>query len=319
MKTLYPEIMPYNSEMLKVSDLHTIYFEECGNPTGQPVVFLHGGPGGGTSPSYRRYFDPSKWRIILLDQRGCGKSTPFAELTENTTWELVRDIETLKNHLSISSWTIFGGSWGSTLALSYAISYPNSCDNLVLRGIFMLRQKEIDWFYQEGCSKIYPDAWEKFIAPIPVDERDNLVKAYYKKLTSKNESEKSEAARAWSVWEASTSKLIPDPKQIQDFGEDKFAIAFARIECHYFINHGFFDEENYLLNRIDKIRHLPCTIVQGRYDVVCPPESAWELSKAWPEANLKIVQDAGHSASEVGIINHLVNATDQIVKLKEIN
>jgi len=310
MRELYPEIQPYSTGHLKVSDLHTLYFEEVGNPKGKPVVFLHGGPGGGLITNYRRYFNPQKWRIILLDQRGCGKSTPFAEIKENTTWDLVNDIEKLRLHLSINKWSVFGGSWGSTLALAYAIKHPDSCAELFLRGIFLLRKKEIDWFYQEGCSKIYPDAWEEYVKPIPKEERHDFVSAFYKRLTSEDISVRKSAAKAWSIWEGSTSKLIPESDIVARFGDDEFADAFARIECHYFINKGFFSEDNFLLNNIDKIRHIPTIIVQGRYDVVCPAESAWELHRAFPEAEFHLIADAGHSLSEKGITNALIKATD---------
>lgn len=313
MRTLYPEIEPFNTGFLKVSDLHTIYFEEAGNPKGTPVIFLHGGPGGGMIPNYRRYFDPKKWRIILFDQRGCGKSTPFAEIKENSTWDLVSDIEKLRNKLEIKTWSVFGGSWGSTLALSYAIKHPEACEKLFLRGIFLLRKKEIDWFYQEGCSKIYPDAWDHYVAPIPMDERGDFVKAYYKRLTSPDIKVRKEAAKAWSIWEGSTSKLIPDTDVIERFGDDEFADAFARIECHYFTNKGFFTEDNFLINNVDKIRHIPTVIVQGRYDVVCPAESAWELHRAFPESHLHIIADAGHSLSEKGITDKLIEYTDKWV------
>lgn len=307
---MYPEIEPYSTGFLKVSEIHTLYFEEAGNPNGKPVVFLHGGPGGGLIPNYRRYFNPQKWRIILLDQRGCGQSKPFADLRENTTWDLVADIEKLRVHLSIAKWAVFGGSWGSTLALTYAIKHPDSCTKLFLRGIFLLRKKEIDWFYQEGCSKIFPDAWEEYVKPIPKEERHNFVEAFYKRLTSEDSQIRKAAATAWSIWEGSTSKLIPDSDVVARFGEDEFADAFARIECHYFINKGFFPEDNYLLNNIDKIRHIPTIIVQGRYDVVCPAESAWELHRALPEAEFHLIADAGHSLSEKGIISALITATD---------
>jgi proline iminopeptidase len=308
---LYPEIEAYHTDTLAVSDIHTLYYEEVGNPEGKPIVFLHGGPGGGCSAHYRRFFDPKKWRVILFDQRGCGRSTPFAELRENTTWDLVEDIEKIREHLGIKSWSVFGGSWGSTLALSYAVTHPEKVTGLFLRGIFMLREKEIKWFYQEGANRIYPDAWEHYIAPIPEEERGNFIEAFYKRLTSDNPEIRSEAAKAWSVWEASTSKLIQDQNLMQAFSTDRFAEAFARIECHYFINQGFFEEDNFLLNNISKIRHIPAIIVQGRYDVVCPVESAWELHRAWPEADFHLVQDAGHSLSEDGISKILVEATDR--------
>ena len=311
MKQMYPEIKPYNSGFFKVSDLHNLYFEEAGNPTGKPVVFLHGGPGGGITDSMRRYFDPKKWRIVLFDQRGCGKSTPFAELKENTTWDLVADTEKIRSHLKIEKWSVFGGSWGSTLALAYSITHPGVCTELFLRGIFLLRKKEIDWFYQEGCSKIFPDAWESYLKPIPEDERHDFVKAFYKRLTSPDDKIRKEAAHAWSVWEGSTSKLIPDSDFTARFGDDEFADAFARIECHYFTNKGFLKEDNWLINNVDKIRHIPTVIVQGRYDVVCPADSAWALHRAFPEAELFLIADAGHSLSEKGITDKLIEYTDK--------
>ena len=315
MKQLYPEIEPYNQFDLKVSDLHTIHVEESGNINGKPVIFLHGGPGGGIEPVYRQYFDPEKWRIIIFDQRGCGQSTPHAELQENTTWDLIADIEKIRQYLEIDKWVVFGGSWGSTLSLSYAITHPDRCKALVLRGIFMIRKKEINWFYQDGTSNIYPDAWEHYLRPIPEDERHDLVAAYYKRLTSNDDSVRIEAAKAWSIWEASTSKLIQSEESIHAFEDAKVAEAFARIECHYFTNRGFFDTDEWLLENVDKIRHIPTVIVQGRYDVVCPMISAWELHRAFPEADFEIVQDAGHSMTEKGIAAKLVEYTDKFVDL----
>lgn len=315
MKQLYPEIEPYNQFDLKVSDLHTIHVEESGNINGKPVIFLHGGPGGGIEPVYRQYFDPEKWRIIVFDQRGCGQSTPHAELQENTTWDLIADIEKIRQHLEIDKWVVFGGSWGSTLSLSYAITHPDRCKALVLRGIFMIRKKEINWFYQDGTSNIYPDAWEHYLRPIPEDERHDLVAAYYKRLTSNDDSVRIEAAKAWSIWEASTSKLIQSEESIHAFEDAKVAEAFARIECHYFTNRGFFDTDEWLLENVDKIRHIPTVIVQGRYDVVCPMISAWELHRAFPEADFEIVQDAGHSMTEKGIAAKLVEYTDKFSDL----
>jgi proline iminopeptidase len=315
MTHLYPEIDPYNQFNLKVSDLHTIHIEESGNPNGKPVIFLHGGPGGGIEPIYRQYFDPEKWRIIIFDQRGCGKSTPHAELAENTTWDLVDDIEKIRECLGIEKWVVFGGSWGSTLSLSYAITHPERCKALVLRGIFMIRNKEIDWFYQEGASNIYPDAWEQYVKPIPEDERHDMVAAYYKRLTSNDDAVRIEAAKAWSIWEASTSKLIQSDDYLHQFEDAKVAEAFARIECHYFTHGGFFKSENWLLENVDKILHIPTVIVQGRYDVVCPMVSAWELHRAFPEADFEIVQDAGHSMTEKGIAAKLVEYTDKFVDL----
>ncbi|HEX8070293.1 MAG TPA: prolyl aminopeptidase [Pyrinomonadaceae bacterium] len=311
MRDLYPPIEPYDEGRLPVSPVHTLYYEQSGNPDGQPVVFLHGGPGGGTVPDYRRFFDPEAYRIVLFDQRGSGKSTPHASLEENTTWHLVDDIERLREHLGIESWHVFGGSWGSTLALAYAETHPARARSLVLRGIFLCRPREISWFYQEGASAIYPDVWEQYLAVIPEAERGDMVSAYYRRLTSEDESERLAAARAWSIWEGSTSKLFPDPDFIAQFGTDEFAVAFARIECHYFINNSFFETDNWLVEHVGAIRHIPAVIVQGRYDVVCPMMSAWELHRAWPEADLRVVPDAGHSALEPGIRSALVEATDR--------
>jgi proline iminopeptidase len=315
MRKLYPAIEPYNSGTLKVSDIHTISYEESGNLQGKPVVFLHGGPGGGSLPMYRQFFDPQQWRIVIFDQRGCGKSTPHAELTENTTWDLVEDIEKLREHLKIARWVVFGGSWGSTLALAYSQTHPQSCLGLILRGIFMLRRQEIQWFYQEGASNIYPDAWEAYLQPIPVSERHDLLSAYYRRLTSLDREIRLEAARAWSIWEGSTSKLIPSATTKESFGRDEFAEAFARIECHYFVNKGFFESEDRLLANVDRIRHLPAVIVQGRYDVVCPMITAWELHRAWKEAEFILVPDAGHSVSEPGILHALIEASDRFAGL----
>ncbi|MBF2014503.1 MAG: prolyl aminopeptidase [Rivularia sp. T60_A2020_040] len=311
MRELYPPRVAYQEGKLQVSDLHTIYFEESGNPQGKPIVVLHGGPGGGCPDYYRQYFNPEKWRLIMFDQRGCGKSTPHAELRENTTWDLVGDIEKLRKHLGIEKWVVFGGSWGSTLSLAYSQTHPQRCTGLILRGIFMLRQQELHWFYQEGASNIFPDAWEEYLKPIPLEERDNLLTAYYQRLTSENQKIRLEAAKAWSIWEASTSKLFLDKSLMQTFGESAFADAFARIECHYFVNKGFFEREDQLLLNINKIRHIPAVIVQGRYDVVCPMISAWELHKVWSEAEFIVVPDAGHSMSEPGIQTALINATDR--------
>ena len=319
MKQLYPEIDPFNEFDLKVSALHTIHVEESGNPNGSPVIFLHGGPGGGIEPIYRQYFDPKKWRIIIFDQRGCGKSIPHAELRENTTWDLVADIEKIREHLEVEKWVVFGGSWGSTLSLSYAITHSDRCKALVLRGIFMIRKKEIDWFYQNGASNIYPDAWEQYLKPIPEDERHDLVAAYHKRLTSNDISVRLKAAKAWSIWEASTSKLFQSEKSLHAFEDAKVAEAFARIECHYFINQGFFETDEWLLENVDKIRHIPTVIVQGRYDVVCPMVSAWELHQAFPEADFEIVQDAGHSMTEEGIAAKLVEYTDKFSMLEKLN
>ncbi len=315
MREFYPEIEPFKTGMLKVSELHTLYYEEVGNPQGKPVVFVHGGPGGGVDAFMRRYFDPKVWRIILFDQRGCGKSTPFSELKDNTTWDLVADMEKLREELKIQAWTVFGGSWGSTLALAYAISHAEKVKGLILRGIFLLREKEIRWFYQEGASFIFPDAWAKYLEPIPENERGDLVQAFYKRLTSPDKETRTQAAKAWSIWEGSTSKLYTDPKFVERFAGDEFADAFARIECHYFVNKGFFKEDGWLLKNIEKVRHIPTWIVQGRYDVVCPATSAWELHQAFPESKLFLIADAGHSASEAGIKSKLIEATDYFATL----
>ena len=315
MNKLYPTIEPYNEFFLKVSKLHTIFVEESGNPEGKPVIFLHGGPGGGSEPIYRQYFDPQRWRIIIFDQRGCGKSLPHAELEENTTWDLVHDIEMIREYLKIDSWVVFGGSWGSTLSLSYAIKNPKRCKGLILRGIFMLRKIEIDWFYQEGCSYIFPDEWENYLKIIPENERSNLVNAYYKRLTSKNKKTRIEAAKAWSTWEARTSKLIQTKDSLHHFDDEKVAEAFARIECHYFINEGFFKNDGWILENIYKIQHIPNVIIQGRYDVVCPMRSAWDLHKSWNNSNLVIIKDAGHSMLEKSIQSELINYTNNFVEL----
>ena len=311
---LYKKINPFNTFYLNVSNLHTIFVEESGNPKGKPVIFLHGGPGGGIEPVYRQYFDPEVWRIIIFDQRGCGKSIPHAELKENTTWDLVDDIEKIREFLNIDSWAVFGGSWGSTLALAYAITYPKKCKSLILRGIFLLRKVEINWFYQEGCSYIYPDAWEHYISVIPENERCDLVKSYYKKLTSNDLQVRIEAATAWSKWEASTSKLIQNKQSLHHFDDKKVAEAFARIECHYFINKGFFKYDGWILDNVHKIKNIPNVIIQGRYDVVCPMKSAWDLHKKWPKSKLIIIPDAGHSMLEKNIQKKLIEYTDLFKK-----
>lgn len=309
---LYPPIEPYAAGRLKVSDLHELYFEESGNPDGKPVIFLHGGPGGGTGPRNRCYFDPRQYRIVLMDQRGCGQSTPYAEIRENTTWDLVEDIETLRGHLGIARWQVFGGSWGSTLALAYAEKYPGAVTELVLRGIFMVRDYEIDWFYRGGgVSKVFPELWEEYLAAIPEAEHGDLVAAYAKRLFSEDPEINLPAAKAWSLWEGATSKLLPDPAFAASYGQDESTLAFARIECHYFVNKGFLEREDQLLADVSKIRHIPCVIVQGRYDMVCPMQNAWDLHRAWPESELIIVPDAGHSAMEAGNSKALVAATDR--------
>lgn len=314
LRNLYAPIEPFDSGQLKVSDLHNIYYEQVGNPKGKPVVFLHGGPGGGLVPEYRQFHDPSAYRVVLFDQRGAGKSTPHASLEENTTWDLVADIEKLRVHLGIDKWQVFGGSWGSTLALAYAETHPDRVTELVLRGIFLCRPKEIKWFYQEGTSWLFADVWEEYLKVIPENERHDMVSAYYRRLTGNDEAEKVAAARAWSIWEGSTSKLFFDPESIERFADPEFALAFARIECHYFMNNCFFPTENFLIENVGKIRHIPGVIVQGRYDVVCPMRSAWDLHRAWPEAHLHITRDAGHSVLEPGNLSALIEATDRFRK-----
>ena len=313
-RSLYPPIEPFETGMLRVSDLHEIYYEISGAADGKPVVVCHGGPGGGSTPSMRRYFDPARYKIILFDQRGCGKSVPHAELKENDTWSLVEDMEKLRAMLGIERWQVFGGSWGSTLALAYAETHPECVTELVLRGVFTLRREELLWFYQEGASWIYPDAWLDYLEPIPEAERGDMISAYYKRLTSDNREEQLRAAKAWSLWEGGTVSLFPSEERMQSFSSDAFAIAFARIECHYFVNAGFFDRDDQIIANIDRVRHIPAIIAQGRYDVVTPLKTAWELHEAWPEATLDIVQDAGHAASEPGIIDSLVRATDNFAR-----
>jgi proline iminopeptidase len=313
-RALYPEIEPYNTGTLQVSSLHRLYYEESGDPHGKPVVFLHGGPGGGTDPKQRRFFDPSRYRIVLFDQRGCGRSTPHAELRENTTWDLVADIERLRAHLGVERWQVFGGSWGSTLALAYAQTHPKRVTELVLRGIFLLRRSELLWFYQDGASALFPDAWEQFLAPIPPAERGDLMRAYYRRLTGDDPEVRLAAARAWSVWEAATSFLLQRPDHITHAAGDEFSLAFARIEAHYFVHRGFLEREQQLLENVGRLRPIPSVIVQGRYDVVCPMHSAWQLHRAWPEADFQVVDDAGHSAFEPGTIHELVSATDRFAR-----
>lgn len=298
--------------MLQVSPLHSIYWEESGNPKGQPLIFLHGGPGGGTTPNNRRFFDPAFYRIVLMDQRGAGRSTPHASLEENTTWHLVEDIEALRKLLNIEKWVVFGGSWGSTLSLAYAISHPEVVQGLVLRGIFLLRKSEITWFYQSGADNLFPEVFENYSNFIPADERHDLLTAYNRRLMDESIPDMQiAAARHWTDWEMRTSYLVPNESRIKQGEDDKFALAFARIENHYFVNKGFFSSDNYLLENIPKIRHIPCIIIQGRYDVVCPFRSAWDLHKAWPESELQVIADAGHSANEIGITSELVLATDK--------
>jgi proline iminopeptidase len=309
--SFYPETEPYRTGRLRVSRLHEIYFEECGNQNGKPVVLVHGGPGAGSSPTMRRLHDPKAYRIILFDQRGCGRSTPYAELRENTTWDLVEDMEALRVHLGIDKWQVAGGSWGSTLGLAYSQSHPDRVSELVLRGIFLLRRAELLWFYQEGCSWIYPDLWQDYIAPIPEGERGDLMGAYYRRLTGDDEQEKVRCARAWSRWEGGTLSLLPDASRVAKFGEEAYAVAFARIECHYFMNGGFFSPDDQLLRKAHHLAAIPAVIVHGRYDVVTPVKNAVDLHREWPQADLRIVADAGHATTEPGIVHELVTATNK--------
>ena len=307
--SLYPEIVPFRSGRLKVSDVHELYYEECGSPSGKPVVMLHGGPGGGVTSIMRRYHDPRLYRIVLFDQRGCGRSIPHACLEENTTWDLVADIERLRDHLGIDSWQVFGGSWGSTLALAYAQTHPERVRELILRGIFMLRRAELEWFYQDGCSWLFPDAFADYVSVIPEAERADMIAAYYKRLTSNDPAIQIEAARAWSAWEGRTLSLLPDYDRERLFSEDYYALAFARIECHYFVNRGFFNTDDQLLRDANRLKDSPGVIVHGRYDVVTPVKNAFDLAAAWPQADLHIVPDSGHAMTEPGIVHELIAAT----------
>jgi len=311
---LYPEIEPYATGTLAVSPLHTLFYEECGNEDGTPVVIVHGGPGGGCNAAMRRTHDPRAYRIILFDQRGSGRSTPHASLEDNTTWDLVADMEKLRAHLGIERWQVCGGSWGSTLSLAYAQTHPERVSALLLRGIFMLRPRELTWFYQEGADALFPDAWEKFIAPIPEAERGDLMSAYHKRLTGPDVEEQLACARAWSVWEGTTLSLMEDPDRVSRFDDAHFALAFARIECHYFVNRGFFEPQDQLLRNAHKLKGIPGVIAQGRYDAVTPLMSAWELAKAWPDGDLHIVPDAGHTATEPGIVDVMVRASDRFAR-----
>ncbi|MDN3506683.1 MAG: prolyl aminopeptidase [Simkaniaceae bacterium] len=313
LRSLYPKIEPYREGFLSVGEGHSLYWEESGNPDGQPILFLHGGPGMGTLPYQRSFFDPEHYRIILFDQRGCGKSTPFACLENNTTWDLVEDIEKLRKHLNVEKWTLFGGSWGSTLALTYSILHPDSVEGLILRGIFLCRPKEIRWYYQFGAHHLFPDLWENYCAPIPVEEHGDFVGAYYKRLLSTDPEVRKLAAKAWSGWEGSTSKLHFDPELFATFSADQAADSIARIECHYFVHNTFFATDNWILENVNTIRHIPCVIIQGRYDIPCPMESAWELHRTWPEAEFEIIPDAGHNPSEPGIMDALIRATDGFI------
>ncbi|XP_069125078.1 probable proline iminopeptidase [Argopecten irradians] len=310
-RDLFPEIEPFDSGKLRVSEIHEIYYEQSGNTDGKPVIFVHGGPGGGTSARDRRYFDPEAYRIILFDQRGAGKSTPPAELRENTTWDLVEDMERLRKHLGIDKWVVFGGSWGSTLSLVYAETHPDQVKALVLRGIFHLRRRELVWFYQDGANHLFPDQWEDYVAPIPEGERGDLMSAYYRHLTSDDEEKRIKAAKAWSKWEMATSRLLMDKDLVNRAEGDLWTQQFARIESHFFVHGGWFNPDDQILQDVGKIRHIPATIIQGRYDVVCPMETAWMLHKKWPEAEFHVIADAGHSTKEAGILHQLIEATDK--------
>jgi len=307
--TLYPPRDLIGEGFLDTGDGHAIYYAECGNPNGAPVLIVHGGPGGGCNPTMRRFHDPRHYRIILFDQRGCGRSRPNASIENNTTWHLVGDMERLRVHLGIDRWQLFGGSWGSTLALAYAETHPKRVGSLVLRGIFLLRQSELGWFYQDGCSALFPEAWDAFERIIPPDERGDMIGAYYKRLTDPDPRVHLPAAEAWSVWEGTTLSLIEDPIRVRSFANPDYALAFARIECHYFINTGFFDEDGQLLANAHRLQGIPAVLVHGRYDVVTPVRNAWDLKKALPSAELRIVPDAGHAMTEPGIIHELVRAT----------
>lgn len=310
LRGLYPEIEPYASGHLDVGDGHVIYWERAGTPGAKPAVFLHGGPGGGISPSHRRLFDPALYDVTLFDQRGCGRSTPHAELNVNTTWHLVEDIERLREMAGAEKWQVFGGSWGSTLALAYAQKHPERVSELVLRGIYMLTKGELDWYYQFGVSEMFPDKWERFIAPIPPEERHEMMHAYHRRLTSDDKTTRFAAARAWSLWEGETITLLPEPSTSDKFGEDEFAHAFARIENHFFVNAGWM-EEGQLLRDAGRLAGIPGVIVHGRYDMPCPARYAWALHKAWPEAEFYLIEGAGHAYSEPGILDRLIYATDK--------
>ncbi|NUT00061.1 MAG: prolyl aminopeptidase [Sphingomonas sp.] len=311
-RTLYPEIQPYETGHLDVGDGHRLYWELCGNPDGKPVVFLHGGPGGGSSPDHRRQFNPEAYKILVFDQRGCGKSTPYASLEANTTWHLVDDIEKLRTEVArVDKWMVFGGSWGSTLSLAYAQKYPERCTELVLRGIFLFQQYELDWLYREGgASSLYPDKWDEFISLIPEGERGDLIEAYRKRLTGDDADEQLRCAKAWSMWEAVTVTVLPRPEVEDHFTSPEIAVAVARIENHYMASKGWF-EDGQLLRDAGKLRGIPGVIVQGRHDCCTPPRAAWELKKAWPEVDLQIVPDGGHLFNEPGILDGLVRATDR--------
>jgi proline iminopeptidase len=315
-RSLFPENEPFGFGWLPTDSVHEVFYEEAGARAGKRCLILHGGPGGAINPTMRRFFDPARWRMTLFDQRGCGRSRPNASLQDNTTWTLIEDIERLRERLGVESWTVFGGSWGSTLALAYAATHPERVDALILRGVFLLTRRELRWFYQEGASMLFPDAWERFLAPIPEAERGDLLGAYHKRLVDPDRDVQVEAAQAWSRWEGDTISIRGPEARPAKFNEADFAIAFARIECHYFANGGFFPHDGWLLEQVDRIRHIPTWIVQGRFDVVTPMDAAWRLKNAWPEARLEVIWDAGHASTEPGIIDALVRATDAALKLR---
>jgi proline iminopeptidase len=310
-RTLFPAIEPYAEHRLQVSDLHEIWVGEYGNPKGKPAVMIHGGPGAGSSATMPRFHDPDAYRIVLFDQRGCGRSTPYAELRENTTWDLVADMERIRTHLGIERWQLLGGSWGSTLALAYAETHPERVAELIVRGIFTLQRSELLWFYQEGASHLQPEAFEAYLAPIPEAERSDLIAAYHKRLTGDDPAVQLEAARAWSIWEGTTISLLPNPERVAAFGDPQYALAFARIESHYFQNRGFFDRDDQLLHNATRLAGIPGVIVHGRYDLCTPISTAWDLHKRWPDADYRPVADAGHAMTEPGIIHELVTATER--------
>jgi proline iminopeptidase len=312
---LFADNEPFASGWMATDGPHEIYYEECGRPQGKPCLILHGGPGGATNPTMRRFFDPSKWRMVLFDQRGCGRSRPHASLVDNTTWTLISDIERLRERLGVEKWCVFGGSWGSTLALAYAISHPERVESLVLRGVFLLSAKELRWFYQDGASMLFPDAWERFCAPVPEAERDDMIAAYHRRLTSPERRVQAEAAAAWSQWEGDTISIRGPEARPPKFNEVDFAIAFARIENHFFANGGFFPEDGWILKNVQTVRGIPGWIVQGRFDVVTPMDAAWRLKSAWPEARFEIVWDAGHASTEPGVVDALVRATEQAYRV----
>ncbi len=309
-RSFFPSNTPYATHRLKVSALHEIYVAEYGNPDGKPVVVLHGGPGAGISQAMSRYHDPEAYRMILFDQRGCGRSTPYAELEENTTWHLVADIETIRQHLDIERWQVFGGSWGSTLALAYAETHPERVSEIIVRGIFTLRWREIQWFYQEGASYLLPEAFADYVKPIPEAERSDMVAAYYKRLTGPDKEVQLAAARAWAMWEGASLSLLPDAGRVAAFGQPHYALAFARIECHYFQNRGFLERDDQLIADAGRLKDIDGVIVHGRYDLCTPIETAWLLHRAWPRAAYRVVDDSGHAMTEPGIVRELVSATE---------